>query len=194
MHIHGYRTLYCTLLLVNVPWCTVCQLIMLKTAHMFWVFKPQIIFRQQYGHHIHTWPKPLDAAESITEWSRTDKYGRYNCNLRLNPFGPKVAKSGHFSILLCLTPDDFTCQGRSSESYLFNKLIHTKVTHLHNQGYAFTLTNNYLFIYLFIYLIILIHGHHIAGCAMSHTHGAYVTGHVSWKACLCNWSMHIKCM
>ena len=28
----------------------------------------------------------------------------------------KAAKSGHFSILRCLMPDDFTCQGRISSS------------------------------------------------------------------------------
>ena len=31
----------------------------------------------------------------------------------INPFDPRAAKSGHFVILLCLTPDDFTCQRRA---------------------------------------------------------------------------------
>ena len=30
-----------------------------------------------------------------------------------NPFPPRAAKSGHFVILLCLTPDDFTRQRRA---------------------------------------------------------------------------------
>ena len=35
-------------------------------------------------------------------------------SLFLNPFPPRAAKSGHFVILLCLTPDDFTRQQRAS--------------------------------------------------------------------------------
>ena len=31
-----------------------------------------------------------------------------------NPFPPRLAKNGPFVILLCLTPDDFTCQERAS--------------------------------------------------------------------------------
>ena len=31
----------------------------------------------------------------------------------INPFPPRAAKSGHFVILLSLTPDDFTCQRRA---------------------------------------------------------------------------------
>ena len=34
-------------------------------------------------------------------------------SLFLNPFPPRAAKSGHFVILLCLTPDDFTRQRRA---------------------------------------------------------------------------------
>ena len=33
--------------------------------------------------------------------------------LHINPFPPRVAKSGHFVILLCLTPDEFTRQTRA---------------------------------------------------------------------------------
>ena len=33
-------------------------------------------------------------------------------NQNFNPFPPKAAKSGHFVILPCLTPDDFTRQRR----------------------------------------------------------------------------------
>ena len=33
---------------------------------------------------------------------------------RFNPFPPRAAKSGHFVILLCVTPDDFTRQRRAS--------------------------------------------------------------------------------
>ena len=32
----------------------------------------------------------------------------------INPFLATPAQTGHVSILLCLTPDDFTCQGKSS--------------------------------------------------------------------------------
>ena len=31
----------------------------------------------------------------------------------INPFPPRAAKSGHFVILLCLTPDDLTRQRRA---------------------------------------------------------------------------------
>ena len=40
-----------------------------------------------------------------------------NCYIKtayFNPFPPRAAKSGHFVILLCLTPDDFTHQRRAS--------------------------------------------------------------------------------
>ena len=33
---------------------------------------------------------------------------------RVNVMPPKLAKTNSFVILLCLTPDDFTCQGRAS--------------------------------------------------------------------------------
>ena len=39
-----------------------------------------------------------------------------NCYIKtahFNPFPPRVAKSSHFVSLLCLTPDDFTRQGRA---------------------------------------------------------------------------------
>ena len=32
----------------------------------------------------------------------------------INPFPPRAAKSRHFIILLCLMPDNFTCQRRAS--------------------------------------------------------------------------------
>ena len=35
-------------------------------------------------------------------------------NLILSSFPPRLAKTAPFVILLCLTPDDFTCQGRAS--------------------------------------------------------------------------------
>ena len=35
-------------------------------------------------------------------------------SLFLNPFPPRAAKSGHFVILLCLTPDDCTHQRKTS--------------------------------------------------------------------------------
>ena len=35
-------------------------------------------------------------------------------NENINPFSPRPAKTGHFVILLCLTPYDFTCQGKAS--------------------------------------------------------------------------------
>ena len=35
-------------------------------------------------------------------------------SLFLNPFPPRLTKSGHYVILLCLTPDDFTRQMRAS--------------------------------------------------------------------------------
>ena len=34
----------------------------------------------------------------------------------MNPFPPRQAKTGSFVILLCLTSDDFTRQGRAGES------------------------------------------------------------------------------
>ena len=37
----------------------------------------------------------------------------------LNPFPPKPAKTGPFIILLCLTPDDFTHQGRTLKTYMY---------------------------------------------------------------------------
>ena len=43
-------------------------------------------------------------------------YNIYNTNMSFNPFSTTPAKTGHFSILLCLTADDFSCQGRSSGS------------------------------------------------------------------------------
>ena len=35
-------------------------------------------------------------------------------SLFLNPFSPRLAQTIHFVILLCLTPDDFTRQGKAS--------------------------------------------------------------------------------
>ena len=40
---------------------------------------------------------------------------------------PRAAKSGHFVILLCITPDDFTCKRRASGWERVNKAIFTFV-------------------------------------------------------------------
>ena len=52
----------------------------------------------------------------VTEFREFDNYQQYVANLEFtfNPFSPKLAKTVPFVISLCLTPDNFTRQGRSS--------------------------------------------------------------------------------
>ena len=51
-------------------------------------------------------------------------------SLFLNPFPPRAAKSGHYVILLCLTPDNFTRQRRAPGWERVNEI---KYNSEHNQ-------------------------------------------------------------